>query len=42
VVPSGAGSGLAGSYTFTYGYDTADHVWSQTLPSKGGLSAETV
>ena len=33
---------LAGSYTFTYGYDAADHPVSVQHPAVGGLPAETV
>ncbi|WP_259407763.1 RHS repeat-associated core domain-containing protein [Streptomyces akebiae] len=36
------GSGLAGTYTFAYGYDLADHVTSVSYPQIGGLPAETV
>ncbi|MER7106706.1 RHS repeat-associated core domain-containing protein [Streptomyces sp. NPDC000229] len=36
------GAGLAGSYTFGYGYDTADHVTSVNYPAIGGLPQETV
>ncbi|MEG3629718.1 RHS repeat-associated core domain-containing protein [Streptomyces poriticola] len=36
------GSGLAGTYTFGYGYDLADHMTSVQLPAIGGLPAETV
>ncbi|KQX50831.1 hypothetical protein ASE09_12415 [Streptomyces sp. Root66D1] len=36
------GAGLAGSYTFGFGYDSADHVTSVAYPAIGGLPAETV
>lgn len=40
-VPSVEGA-LAGSYTYSYGYDAADHLISATMPAVGGLPAETV
>ncbi len=33
---------LAGTYSFSYGYDRADHETSVTYPAAGGLPAETV
>ncbi|MGW1026230.1 RHS repeat-associated core domain-containing protein [Streptomyces sp. NPDC002577] len=36
------GSGLAGTYEFTFGYDLADHMTSVTYPAIGKLPAETV
>ncbi|MEU1705251.1 RHS repeat-associated core domain-containing protein [Streptomyces sp. NPDC005706] len=36
------GAGLAGSYTFGYGYDSVDHVTSVNYPAIGGLPQETV
>ncbi|MGW2475196.1 RHS repeat-associated core domain-containing protein [Streptomyces sp. NPDC001665] len=36
------GSGLNGTYTFGYGYDTADHLTSVAYPAVGKLPAETV
>ncbi|MFD1831286.1 RHS repeat-associated core domain-containing protein [Streptomyces desertarenae] len=36
------GSGLAGSYTFGYGYDRADHLTAVDYPAIGGLPAERV
>ncbi len=43
IVPNaGAGAGLNGTYTFTYGYDLADHLTSMAYPAMGGLPAETV
>lgn len=42
-VPATAQTGnLAGSYTFTFGYDVADRPVSTTFPAVGGLAAETV
>ncbi|MFF7389756.1 RHS repeat-associated core domain-containing protein [Streptomyces scabiei] len=41
VVPDD-GSGLAGTYTFTYGYDLADHLTTVGYPAIGNLPAETV
>ncbi|MGW2473386.1 RHS repeat-associated core domain-containing protein [Streptomyces sp. NPDC001665] len=35
-------TGLAGSYTFGYTHDAADHVTSVAYPAIGGLPAETV
>ncbi len=35
-------TGLAGSYTTTYGYDAADHITAIGYPAAGGLAAETV
>ncbi|MET8453363.1 polymorphic toxin-type HINT domain-containing protein [Streptomyces sp. NPDC005209] len=35
-------SGLAGTYTTTYGYDAADHITSVKYPPAGGLAEETV
>ena len=40
-VPAGA-TGLAGSYTVSYGYDAANHRTRITYPAVGGLPAETV
>ena len=40
VIP--APSSVAGNYTFSYGYDRADHRTSITYPAAGGLSSETV
>ncbi|MFC9962309.1 RHS repeat-associated core domain-containing protein [Streptomyces nigra] len=39
---AGDGTGLNGTYTFKYGYDSADHVTSVQYPAIGGLPAETV
>jgi RHS repeat-associated protein len=36
------GAGFAGTYTFGYGYDLADHMTSVSYPAVGGLPAETV
>ena len=40
-IPVAAGL-LAGVYTYTYGFDAADHATSVTYPAAGGLGAETV
>ncbi|MET7568794.1 RHS repeat-associated core domain-containing protein [Streptomyces sp. NPDC005492] len=36
------GMGMAGSYTYSYGYDAAGHQTSVSYPAVGGLPAETV
>jgi YD repeat-containing protein len=42
IPPDDGGSGLAGSYSYGYGYDEAGNQVSMAYPAAGGLSQETV